>query len=183
MDGKVKAALVVLGFNSLNVVKLKSCQSFIHHPDKPGGNDDVFKGISEAYRVLGEYFEEKKENGNVESPPDYEEEVARQTFQQYQHSKIKENLRSFTILIDNHLSSTWETVLSAHYGDPKDRETNGLHWRIENYSDGTMTGNILIGIWHMPKNDKQSKLHIQSNEAGNFLPAHYDDHVLPILFE
>ena len=193
MDGKVKAALVVLGFTECGEVeKLPKFHfitkkfhklAMIHHPDKPGGNDDVFKGISEAYRVLGEYFEEKKENGNVESPTDYEEEVARQTFQQYQHSKIKENLRSFTILIENHLSSTWETVLSAHYGDPKDRETNGLHWRIENYSDGTMTGNISIGKWHMPKNDKQSKLHIQSNEAGNFLPAHYVDHVLPKLFE
>ena len=84
MDGKVKAALVVLGFTECGEVeKLPKFHfitkkfhklAMIHHPDKPGGNDDVFKGISEAYRVLGEYFEEKKENGNVESPTNYEEE-------------------------------------------------------------------------------------------------------------
>ena len=189
----MKASLVVLGFVECGKVeKLPKFHcitkkfhklAMVHHPDKPGGNDDVFKKISEAYRLIGEYFEEEREKGNVASPFDYEEEVARQTFQQYQHSKIKENLRSFTILIDNNLSSMWETVLSAHYGDPKDRETNGLHWKIENYSDGDMVGNIDIGKWHMPKKDKQSKLHIQSNEVGNFLPAHFVDHVLPKLFE
>ena len=92
-------------------------------------------------------------------------------------------MKSFKILIENNLSSTWEEILSKHYGVPADRENNGLHWKVENYSDGNMTGNISIGKWHKPKKDNQSKLHIQSNEKGNLLPAHYVHHVLPKLFE
>ena len=49
--------------------------------------------------------------------------------------------------------------------------------------EGNIVGNITIGKWHKPKKDNQSKLHIQSNEAGNFLPAHFVDHELPKLFK
>jgi hypothetical protein len=92
-------------------------------------------------------------------------------------------MRSFTIPIENCLSTTWTKVLTKHYGVPKDRNTNVLHWKVVNYSDGYQTGNITIGKWHMPKKDNQSKLHVQSTEVGNFLPAHFVDHVLPKLFE
>ena len=34
-----------------------------------------------------------------------------------------------------------------------------------------------------PKKDKQSKLNVQSNEEGNFLPAHFVDNVLPKLLK
>ena len=190
MDGKVKAALVVLGLDEngklpkfKHITKKYHKLAMLHHPDRPGVDGEFFKEISEAYRLLGEIFEEHRNVGNKEKSFDFEEEVARQTFHQFQSSKVKENMRSFTILIENSSSSAWEEILSKHYGVPADRENNGLHWKVENYTDGNMTGNISIGKWHKPKKDNQSKLHIQSNEKGNLLPAHYVHHVLPKLFE
>jgi DnaJ-class molecular chaperone len=29
----------------------------LHHPDRPGGDGEVFKPITEAYRLIGEYLE------------------------------------------------------------------------------------------------------------------------------
>ena len=195
MDLKIKKALEILGFEeSAKVGKLPKMKdvkkkfhklALTHHPDKPGGNGEVFKEMTEAYRLIGEYIlEEQEENEDDENGVfDFEEEVARKTFKQFQFANVKENMRSFTIHIDNAMSCAWTTVLSQHYGVPLDKNTNGLHWRVSNYSDGHLTGNITIGKWHIPKKDKQSKLLIQSTEKGNFLPAHYVDHVLPKLFE
>ena len=89
-------------------------------------------------------------------------------------------MRSFTIHIEKNLSLVWDKILTNH---SLDREENGLHWKVLNYTDGKLTGNIAIGKWHIPKKDGQSKLNIQSNEKGNFLPAHFVDHVLPTLLE
>jgi curved DNA-binding protein CbpA len=99
MDGKVKAALDVLGFVESNrVEKLPKFKyitkkyhklAMIHHPDRPGGNEEVFKEISEAYLFLGGFFEQKRKEGNLGKSNDFEEEVARQTFNQFQSSKVK----------------------------------------------------------------------------------------------
>ena len=89
--------------------------------------------------------------------------------------------QSFTIKIDNNLSKTWDHILTQHYGDPLDRKGNGKHWRHCDYSDGDHTSSITIGKWHIPKKDKQSKLHIQGSGSGNFLAAHFVYNHLPKL--
>ena len=192
MDVKIQEALRILGFELSaqegKIPKMKYVSkkyhklAMMHHPDRPGGDEKVFKPITEAYRLIGEYLERQKDE-NVEEAFDFEEEVARNTFKQFQFCNVKENMRSFTIHIENSSSLTWTKVLSKHYGAPKDRKTNGLHWKVASYTDGNHTGNITIGKWHMPKIDNQSNLLVQSTEVGNFLPAHYVDHVLPKLFE
>ena len=190
MDSELIRALDLLGFEQSSygekVPKLKFVTKKYHklvqknHPDK-GGDEELCKKITEAYRLIGEYLE-KQEVENNEEDYDYEEEVAMKTFQQFK-ANVKENLKSFTINIDNDTSFTWEKVLTQHYGSPIDRKTNGLHWKVKDYTDGNIVGNITIGKWHKPKKDNKSKLHVQSNEAGNFLPAHFVDHKLPKLFQ
>ena len=195
MDPPIKTALEILGFKEnanegkmpkMKVVTKKYYKlAMIYHPDKvkPGEDSEVFKEMTAAYRLIGEYLEKQDRKANDDGSFDFEEEVARRTFRQFQFSKIQENMRSFTIHIDNDLSLTWDKILSIHYGNPLDKEVNGLHWKVANYSDGKIKGNIVIGKWHIPKKDGQSKLNVQSNEEGNFLPAHFVDNVLPKLLK
>ena len=165
----LKAALEILGFKDEKVPKMKHIEkkyhklAMVHHPDK-GGDENYFKSITEAYRIVGEYLEEEV----LDESDDFEEEIARKTFKSFNFSNIKENMKSFTINIDNTSSTTWEKVLTIHYGQPLDKKFNGLHWKVKKYTDGNVTANIMIGKWHIPKKDKQSKLLIQSNENGNF---------------
>ena len=195
MDSHIKTALEILGFKEcakenimpkLKVVTKKYYKlAMVYHPDKqkPGDDGEVFKKMTAAYRLIGEYLEQQERDDNDDGSYDFEEEVARRTFKQFEFSKIKENMRSFTIHIDNDLSLIWDKILSKHYGEPLDKKVNGLHWKVANYSDGILKGNVVIGKWHIPKNDGQSKLNVQSNEEGNFLPAHFVDNVLPKLLE
>ena len=193
MNQQVKKALLTLGFvESVEVDKIPKMKTItkkyhklalIHHPDKPGGDGEVFKEISASYLFLGNYLEEIRGEDCSEDVCDFEEEVARKTFHQFQQSDIKQNMRSFTIHIENNLSFIWDKVLTKYYGVSVDKNENGQHWKIEKYTDGYSTGSITIGKWHIPKRDKQSKLHVQSNEKGNFLPAHFVDNVLPKLVE
>ena len=158
----------------------------LHHPDRnPGCDEAIFKEITEAYRLVGNFIEENRNKENKDGKEfDFEEEIARKTFQQFQFSKVKENMKSFTIYIENSKSFIWDKILTIHYGEPQgDNKQNGLHWKVADYSDGNLIGNITVGKWHIPKKDKQSKLHIQSNERGNYLPAHFVDNVLPILLK
>ena len=67
---------------------------------------------------------------------DFEVQVARKTFNQFKLSNIKENMKSVIIHIENSTSFTWDKVLTKHYGPPLDKQTNGLHWKVKNYSDG-----------------------------------------------
>ena len=110
--------------------------------------------------------------------------MARHVYTNSNIDNIKENIFSFTIKIDNNQSLIWDSVLSDHYGLPLDRKTNGKHWKHLNYSDdNSNTGDIIIGKWHIPKKDKQSKINIQSNINGNLLPAHFVTVHFPKLLE
>ena len=103
MDPQIKAALELLGFvESVNAGKLPMMKCVnkkyhklakLHHPDRKGGNSEVFKKITEAYRLIGEYQEGLVREDHNEETFDYEEEVARRTFKQFQFSKIQENMR------------------------------------------------------------------------------------------
>ena len=161
------------------IIKQYHKLSLKHHPDRPGGDTATYQTINNAYHVLGEFIDKYYDEPKGD---DYEEQVARSAFKQFIFSDIKENLNSFTIKVDNRLSFTWDKVLSSHYGNPADRKGNGKHWKHCNYSDDDHnTGVITIGKWHIPKKDKQSKLHIQSNGVGNFLAAHFVSFHLPKL--
>ena len=122
MDQKVKNAILTLGIkcNSNHPPKIKLIQKQYHilcmtyHPDRPGGNSEKTKQITEAYRLIGEFIEENYNQYN----DDHEEVIARAAFKQFNFSDVKENLRSYTIKIENHLSHFWDQVLSNHYSDP-----------------------------------------------------------------
>ena len=191
MDEKIRAALSVLGFKDSytieKVPKMKEVTKKFHklalanHPDK-GGDEEVCKKVTEAYRLVGDLIEKQKNDIPADDLFDFEEDVAMKTFEQFK-ANVKQNMKSFTIHIENSTSFAWEVILTKHFGSPMDRNSNGLHWSVKKYSDGNIVGNVTIGKWHKPKKDNQSKLHIQSNETGNYLPAHFVDHELPKLFE
>ena len=186
MDDSVKEALIALQLHSasehppkMKIITKKFHElSLMHHPDRPGGDNIIYQKITEAYRIIGDYIEKKY----VPKKDDHEEELARHAFRHFNFNDIKENLSSFTIKIDNHLSFFWDKILTKHYGTPIDRKANGKHWKHLDYSDDSLNkGHIAIGKWHIPKKDKQSKLNIQSSEVGNFLPAHFVSTHLPKL--
>ena len=175
MSITLNEALATLGINDVRHLKMKVVQkkfyqmSLIHHPDKPGGDTIKQQKLNEAYQIIGDSIVD-----NDDIRVDSEEEAARHVFKSFNFNNIKENIYSFTIKIDNHLSHIWDTVLSEHYGQPIDRNTNGKHWKHHNYTDDNAnSGEISIGKWHIPKKDKQSKINIQSNTFGNLLPAHF----------
>ena len=152
MEIKIKNALLILGFaESLKADKMPKLKTVtkkyhklahLHHPDKNPGDEEKFKEITEAYRLVGDYIEKHGDTKKKDENYDFEEEVARNTFRQFQFNKVKENMRSFTILIENETSFTWDKVLTKHYGNPVDRQTNGFHWRVMNYTDGISRANI-----------------------------------------
>ena len=184
MDTTIKTALQVLGLDvaehppKMKLVTKRFYElSFIHHPDRPGGDNIVYQQVTEAYRIIGDYVERYYEPND-----DPDEEVARSIFQSFKSDDVKENLSSFTINIGNATSLVWDTVLTKHYGNPVDRTHNGKHWKHHGYTDESgHTGDITIGKWHIPKKDKQSKINIQSSQVGNFLPAHFVSVHLPKL--
>ena len=188
MDASLKKALTVLGLDDstdhppkMKVVTRRFHElSLLHHPDRPGGDNSRYQVISEAYRFIGDFIEEHYES-RIDDP---DEEIARQVFRSFNCGDVKENLRSFTININNDSSSIWDNILTKHYGKPSDRthNNNGKHWKHVGYMDDNMNkGNISIGKWHKPKKDNQSKLNIQSSGSGNFLPAHFVSVHLPKL--
>ena len=184
MDDSVRKALKVIGLNDATehppkmkiVTRRYYDLSLIHHPDRPGGDNATYQAITEAYRIVGDFIEKFYEPKS----DDTEEEIARHVFRSFNFEDIKENLSSFTINIDNNLSLIWDTVLTKHYGHPKDRTFNGKHWKHFDYNDDH--GNkvvITISKWHIPKKDKQSKIHVQSSVKGKLLPAHFVSTHLP----
>ena len=183
----MKEALSTLGIKDVgdHPPKMKFIQKrfyqlcLIHHPDRPGGNNLIQQKIAEAFTFIGDHIV-----NNYANIDDEEEESARNVYKNFDFSSVKENIYSFTIKIDNNHSHLWDAVLSAHYGPPVDRKTNGKHWKHHDYSDeNSNTGEISIGKWHIPKKDKQSKINIQSNTAGNLLPAHFVSHHFSRLLE
>ena len=177
MSLTLKEALATLGIKNIgeNPPKMKFIQkrfyqlSLIHHPDRPGGDTATQQKINEAFQFIGDYILH-----NYVNIDDSEEDAARQVFNNFNFTNIKENLLSFTINIDNNLSHLWETILTKHYGPPADRKTNGKHWKHHNYTDDDSNcGDITIGKWHIPKKDKQSKINIQANTQCNILPTHF----------
>ena len=96
MDDKVKSALEVLGFvESVKVGKIPKMKyvtkkyhklAMIHHPDRPGADDETFKKISVAYRLLGEFLEDCKDEATED---DFEEEVARKLSSNFSSLMLK----------------------------------------------------------------------------------------------
>ena len=62
----LKEALEVLGINNTgdHPPKLKFIQkrfyqlSLDHHPDRPGGDNEIYQNITEAYRFIGDYIQQ-----------------------------------------------------------------------------------------------------------------------------
>ena len=75
--------------------------------------------------------------------------------------------------------------MSKHFGSPLDKAENGKHWKCKGYKDDKENvADVTIGKWHIPKKDKQSKIHIQTNTVnGKYLSAHFVENYLPKLFD
>ena len=94
----------------------------------------------------------------------------------------KENINSFTILIENERSSDWNSVFVKQYGEPnipRNFESNGRHWNHQDYNIDGMVKKISITMWINPK-DKQSKLLIQS--ANHMMTMMWVSNELPNIF-
>ena len=135
MDTTIKTALQVLGLDvtaehppKMKLVTKRFYElTFIHHPDRPGGDNIVYQQVTEAYRIIGDYVERYYEPND-----DPDEEVARSVFQSFKSDDVKENLSSFTINIGNATSLVCDTVLTKHYGSPGHTMVN--------------TGNIMVTL-------------------------------------
>ena len=134
----MRDALNVLGFKDSfeigKVPKMKDVAKKFHklalvnHPDK-GGDEELCKKVTEAYRIVGEHIEKNKNDTQEDDSFDFEEEVAMKTFEQFK-ANVKQNMKSFTIHIENSTSFAWEVILTKHFGSPVDRNSNGLHWSV-----------------------------------------------------
>jgi DnaJ-class molecular chaperone len=101
MDENLRAALATLGFvESVKIDQIPKMKTvtkkyhklaMIYHPDRLGGDGDqkVFKEISAAYLLVGNYLEEHwREDCNSDSF-DFEEDLYRKTFHQFQNSNMR----------------------------------------------------------------------------------------------
>ena len=127
MESKIKNALIVLGFDDLTVIpQMKEIRkkwlklSLIHHPDKPTGNKEAFQELLAAYETASDAAKEMEYDKT-----DIEEEIARKMFDQFQFMSIKENLQTYTILIEKEFLPSWEAVLKMNFGDSVDQKQSG----------------------------------------------------------
>ena len=96
----------------------------------------------------------------------------------------RENIKSFVIMIENELSETWGKILTKHYGEPIDHRTNGMQWKSDMVKfENEEMAIISVTKYHMPKNDNQSKLHVQIWREKHYLLIEYVTSILPKIYD
>ena len=183
MNSELKHYLLILGFSEeideppkiKDLLKMWRKSARKCHPDKPGGNTEEFQKLQDAFMKAGEMIKEMSR----EEPNDFDDEelVARRVFEEF--NLKKENSNSFTIFIENERSHDWNVVLTAIYGEPfmpSQNESNGRHWKHQDYDVDGISTKISITLWINPK-DRKPKLFIKSTNhswtllwAANGLP-------------
>ena len=151
------------------------------HSDKTKSDDDNdFVRLMKSYQSILKFFEHKKDCDLVKL--DEEEEIITNLFKDFNFTK--KNKSSCTVMIENELSLIWNEILENKYGKADDKGPQGMHWTHRDYMfDEQNCTDIFLRKYHAPKKDNQSKIHVQSNVRGNFLPAHFVDNVLPKIAE
>ena len=129
--------------------------ALLKHPDKNGGSDkskEEYQQLQNHYKVLGNFI--------VETDVDRDEEERDHvtTFKNFNFDK--RNSKSHTILLENKLTKAWKEVLIRKYNEPENKGTNGLIFKLENFSVNEEIFIVTITLYEDP-NDKQPKLHIQ----------------------
>ena len=148
MDQRIKYALKVLGFEDLSTIpKMKEIRkqwirlSLIHHPDKPTGETKAFQELVNAYDIASEAAKKKNYDKS-----DLEEEVARKMHDQFQSMSVMENKQTYTILIEEDVIQSWESVLGLMYGTPKDQKSSGKKF---SFKDSCPDGGVIhITLYH-----------------------------------
>ena len=123
MEAQVMRWLIIMGFKTPDMkymkMKILSSQwrmmSRMKHPDKPGGTEEDFKELNNAYENLGKIIQETPQ----EDQNDEEETKARKAFSDVNFTT--ENIYSVTINIETKMVKYWEKVLTEKLGAPIDR--------------------------------------------------------------
>ena len=165
---QIKEELLVLGFNiedgGFELPKMTEINRSFRklarktHSDK-GGEDEEFIKVYNAWKTICDFYNNlpNEEIQKYGDGIDEEEEIARQDF-----NICKQNKSSFTIFIENELSFLWDDILENRYGKGEDKDIHGIHWTHKNYAFEDLSGSdIFLRKYHMPKNDKSSKIVIQ----------------------
>ena len=177
MELKIKNALKVFGFEDLGVIpKMKEIRkkwiklSFIIHPDKPTGDTKAFQELIAAYDVLCD-----EANKMAYDKTDLEEEIARKIYHQFQSMSIKENLQTFTLLIEKSFIQSWETILTTNYGAPKNQQSSGQKFSFkDNCPDGGM---IFLTLYHT------GKILLQAEKNKHSINIHFVNYHLESLYK
>ena len=134
--------------------------ALVRHPDKNGGPTAAFQELLNAYNRTLKHIAENLFNDNLSD----EEEFVKDFFKKFNFPK--ENVQSFTILIQNEMADFWEDVLSENYNDPTiNQASKGIQWKTLYNANDTAT-KISITLWKTPKNDNQSKILIQGGKQS-----------------
>ena len=190
MDPQVEKWLTIMGFPSPDdkymKMKILSSQwrrmSLFKHPDKPGGSEEAFKELNEAYKNLGKIIEQFP----PEDPTDEEEIKARKAFKDVNFTQ--ENISSVSIRIETKMVKYWEAVLTEKLGDPIDRtkgeKNNGKQWIDKAYKDESegKTSRVFVTVWQKEKKEHSTML-IQAEDSFQFLNVSYVTNVVPKIYE
>ena len=88
--------------------------AFKLHPDKPTGDTESMKTLSEAFFRLSNYI---RETTVIQDEGDEAENSRLKEFFN-KFNDIQNNINSTTIFLENKYSSEWESILCASYGSP-----------------------------------------------------------------
>ena len=178
MNHKIKELLVILGFEKdikkepmmkevrKNFLKL----SMKKHPDKPGGSNEAFQELIDAYEQIGKHIQ----NMAQDDLNDLEETFARKLFKETNFEKI--NLYSITVSILTIHADAWIKVLKEKYGEPNDKSesSNGVKF-TDNASP------LCVTLWKKAKYQRSTLLIDARGKQSICLE--YVEKELPIFFE
>ena len=132
------------------------------HPDKNGGSDaakEDYQNLQNFYKQIGNYIVENESNDKTDEERDH---VA--TFKSFNFDQ--KNTYSHTIFIEIKLVKAWKQVLISKIGEPEDKGSSGLIFRLKDFKLNDEVFSITVTLYESPK-DNQPKLHIQGSQYAN----------------
>ena len=179
MDPQIKEALKVLGFEDpKEMPKMKEIAKkfrilcLLKHPDKPGGTKEAFQELLSAYDIAGDAANKLKKDEN-----DLEDNIARKIFEQFKFMSIKENMQTFTIIIEKEYLKAWNEVLKKNFGDFKDNGVNGKKFSFKDKCFGDGSTCIFLTIYHT------CKILLQAEKNNHLINIHFVHNHLENLYK
>ena len=126
-----------------DVVKQWRRLSLVKHPDK-GGSKECFQELVAAYEVAA-----NAAKANKKDDLDLEEEIAHKMYTQFYSHSVKENMQTFTILIEKDLNLAREAILVKNFGSPIDKKICGKKFTFRDKCEGS--GVIYITLYYTNK--------------------------------